>query len=52
MSVVERDDGAEIWWEAGGPEGAPAVVLVMGLGYPPPCGGGRSQRSPAVTASS
>jgi len=34
MSVVERDDGAEIWWEVGGPEGAPAVALVMGLGYP------------------
>jgi 3-oxoadipate enol-lactonase len=34
MSMVERDDGAEIWWEAVGPEGAPAVVLIMGLGYP------------------
>jgi 3-oxoadipate enol-lactonase len=34
MSVVVRDDGAEIWWESGGPEGAPAVLLVMGLGYP------------------
>lgn len=34
MSVVLREDGAEIWWEATGPEGAPAVVLVMGLGYP------------------
>ncbi|GAA1916042.1 alpha/beta fold hydrolase [Nocardioides marmoribigeumensis] len=34
MPTVTRDDGAEIWWEATGPEGAPAVVLVMGLGYP------------------
>ena len=34
MSVVQREDGAEIWWEATGPQGAPAVVLVMGLGYP------------------
>jgi pimeloyl-ACP methyl ester carboxylesterase len=34
VPVVQREDGAEIWWEATGPEGAPAVVLVMGLGYP------------------
>lgn len=34
MPTVTRDDGAEIWWEATGPEDAPAVVLVMGLGYP------------------
>ena len=34
MPVVQREDGAQIWWEASGPEGAPAVVLVMGLGYP------------------
>lgn len=34
MPTVTRDDGAEIWWEATGPHGAPAVVLVMGLGYP------------------
>lgn len=34
MPTVTREDGAEIWWEATGPEGAPAVVLVMGLGYP------------------
>ena len=34
MPVVQREDGAEIWWEATGPAGAPAVVLVMGLGYP------------------
>ena len=34
MSVVEREDGAQIWWELGGPDGAPAVALVMGLGYP------------------
>lgn len=34
MPVVTRDDGAEIWWEATGPEGGSAVVLVTGLGYP------------------
>lgn len=34
MAVAERDDGAEIWWESVGPTGGPAVVLVMGLGYP------------------
>jgi 3-oxoadipate enol-lactonase len=34
VAVVLREDGAEIWWEATGPLGAPAVVLVMGLGYP------------------
>jgi len=34
VTVVQREDGAEIWWEATGREGAPAVVLVMGLGYP------------------
>jgi 3-oxoadipate enol-lactonase len=34
VSVVRREDGADIWWEATGPEGAPAIVLVMGLGYP------------------
>ncbi len=34
MPFVTRDDGADIWWEATGPDGAPAVVLVMGLGYP------------------
>ncbi|MEO7448771.1 MAG: alpha/beta fold hydrolase [Humibacillus sp.] len=34
MPVVQREDGAEIWWDAIGPEGAPAVVLIMGLGYP------------------
>lgn len=34
MPVVVREDGAEIWWDADGPEGAPAVLLVMGLAYP------------------
>jgi 3-oxoadipate enol-lactonase len=34
VPVVQREDGAAIWWEATGPEGAPPVVLVMGLGYP------------------
>jgi 3-oxoadipate enol-lactonase len=34
MSLLTREDGADIWWEATGPEGAPAVVLVMGLSYP------------------
>ena len=32
MSVVERPDGAQIWWTSEG-EGEP-VVLVMGLAYP------------------
>jgi 3-oxoadipate enol-lactonase len=32
MSVVERPDGARIWWTAEG-SGEP-LVLVMGLGYP------------------
>ena len=34
MTIVKRDDGAEIWWESHGPKGTPAVVLVTGLGYP------------------
>ncbi len=34
MPTVTREDGAEIWWEATGVDGAPAVVLLMGLGYP------------------
>jgi 3-oxoadipate enol-lactonase len=34
VSVVLREDSAEIWWEATGPEDGPAVVLIMGLGYP------------------
>jgi pimeloyl-ACP methyl ester carboxylesterase len=34
VPVVQREDGAGIWWEASGPEGAPAVVLIMGLAYP------------------
>jgi pimeloyl-ACP methyl ester carboxylesterase len=32
VSVVERPDGAAIWWTTAG-EGEP-VVLLMGLGYP------------------
>ena len=34
MRVVERPDGARIAWEAEGPDGAPAVLLIMGLAYP------------------
>ncbi len=34
MPYLTRDDGARIWFEATGPQGAAAVVLVMGLGYP------------------
>ncbi len=34
MPVVLREDGAEIWWDAEGPEDAPAVLLVMGLAWP------------------
>ena len=34
MPVVRREDGAEIWWDADGPEDAPAVLMVMGLAYP------------------
>lgn len=34
MPVVQREDGAEIWWDAQGPLDAPAVLLVMGLAYP------------------
>jgi 3-oxoadipate enol-lactonase len=33
-SLLARPDGAKIWWDVSGPEGAPAVVLVMGLGFP------------------
>ncbi|WP_138757478.1 alpha/beta fold hydrolase [Modestobacter altitudinis] len=34
MPVLERPDSARISWESDGPEGAPAVLLVMGLAYP------------------
>lgn len=34
MPVARREDGAAIWWDASGPQEAPAVVLVMGLAYP------------------
>ncbi len=34
MPVVQREDGAGIWWDAQGPEDAPAVFLIMGLAYP------------------
>jgi pimeloyl-ACP methyl ester carboxylesterase len=34
VAVVQRPDGAAIAWESDGPEGAPAVLLVMGLAYP------------------
>jgi pimeloyl-ACP methyl ester carboxylesterase len=34
VPVVERPDGARIAWEVDGPDGAPAVLLIMGLAYP------------------
>ncbi len=34
MTVLRRPDGAEVWWEETGPVDAPAVTMVMGLGYP------------------
>ena len=34
MPVLERPDGARIWWDVEGPDEAPAVLLIMGLGYP------------------
>ncbi|MDT7544228.1 MAG: hypothetical protein QOE99_338, partial [Actinomycetota bacterium] len=34
MPVVLREDGAKIAWESDGPEGAPAVLLIMGLAWP------------------
>ncbi len=34
MPVVQREEGTEVWWDAEGPEGAPAVLLLMGLAYP------------------
>jgi pimeloyl-ACP methyl ester carboxylesterase len=34
VPVVLREDGAKIAWESDGPEGAPAVLLIMGLAYP------------------
>lgn len=34
MPVVQREDGASLWWEATGPHDAPVVVLIMGLAYP------------------
>ncbi|GAC1610959.1 MAG: alpha/beta hydrolase [Mycobacteriales bacterium] len=34
MPLVEREDQAAIWWDATGPDAAPAVVLIMGLAYP------------------
>jgi pimeloyl-ACP methyl ester carboxylesterase len=33
-SYIGRPDGARIAWESDGPEGAPAVLLVMGLAWP------------------
>lgn len=33
-SYLERPDGARIAWQSDGPEGAPAVLLIMGLAYP------------------
>jgi pimeloyl-ACP methyl ester carboxylesterase len=34
VPLLDRPDGARIWWEVDGPEDGPAVLLVMGLGYP------------------
>ncbi len=34
MPLLERPDNARISWEADGPEGGQAVLLIMGLGYP------------------
>lgn len=34
MAILERSDGAKIWWNSVGPADTSAVVLVMGLGYP------------------
>jgi pimeloyl-ACP methyl ester carboxylesterase len=34
VPVVLREDGAKIAWESDGPEGAPAVLLIMGLAWP------------------
>ena len=34
MPLLERPDNARISWEADGPEGGGAVLLIMGLGYP------------------
>lgn len=33
-SYLERPDGARIAWQSDGPEGAPAVLLIMGLAWP------------------
>src|SRR5215210_5674815 len=33
-SYIDRPDGAKIAWESDGPQGAPAVLLVMGLAWP------------------
>jgi 3-oxoadipate enol-lactonase len=34
VPLLERPDSARIWWDADGPEDGPAVLLIMGLGYP------------------
>ena len=34
MPLLERPDNAHIAWESDGPESGPAVLLIMGLGYP------------------
>ena len=34
MAVVQREDGAAIWWESDGRDDAPPVLLIMGLAYP------------------
>ena len=34
MPLLERPDNARISWEVDGPDDGPAVLLIMGLGYP------------------
>src|ERR1700710_2974750 len=34
VPLLERPDAARISWEADGPDGGEAVLLIMGLGYP------------------
>ncbi|MEX2289286.1 MAG: alpha/beta fold hydrolase [Mycobacteriales bacterium] len=34
MPVIERPDGARIAWSSAGDDGAPPVLLIMGLAYP------------------
>jgi pimeloyl-ACP methyl ester carboxylesterase len=34
VPLLQRPDGAEVWWDAAGPADGDPVVLVMGLAYP------------------